>query len=300
MSALDDFMSYIQVERKYSSNTALAYESDIKQFNTFIENNYNLNIIDNFDNLNAITIKHFRAWILDLTNQKLERTSIHRKASSLKSYFRFFQKQNIVKGNPALRIILPKKQKKLPVFIPEKTIINMLDSITWKNDFLQARNQAIFEILYGCGIRRQELVTLKYNNVDLANKLLKVMGKGKKERILPFGETIALALKTYFEACDSYGLNYKQDVFITEKNEPIYSRLVYKIVNESLKLYADLPKNSPHILRHTYATHLLDKGADLNAVKELLGHSSLASTQVYTHNTLAKLKSVYKLAHPKS
>jgi integrase/recombinase XerC len=246
-----------------------------------------------------LKLNHLRAWV-GFLSVDYAKTSIHRKVSSVKSLLKFAVRQGAIVKNPAKNLVLPKKAKPLPVFVPETQMLQLMDEVNWDGDFKQARNQLILELLYGCGLRRTELCQIQYNQIDYTQQLIRIIGKGKKERYVPFGNKVLQAMKNYEKICHEKGMNFKQNYLITEQSKPIYGQLVYRIVRESLVKSLYLQKNSPHVLRHTFATHLLDRGAELNAVKEFLGHSSLASTQVYTHNTLSRLKSVHKLAHPKS
>jgi integrase/recombinase XerC len=195
---------------------------------------------------------------------------------------------------------VPKAEKKLPGFLKEDAITPLFEGLEYPDTFEGQRDKALLEVLYGCGLRRSELISLEYKHIDWPNQTIKVMGKGRKERIVPLGSFASQALKDYLKVCDDQGISYRAEVFVLENGNPLYPRLVHRIVEKHLNQVCSLQKKSPHVLRHTFATHLLNRGADLNAIKELLGHKSLAATQVYVHNSISKLKDVYHKAHPKA
>jgi len=225
--------------------------------------------------------------------------TINRKISTLKSFYKFLLKKGIINYNPLLKVVTPKVPKRLPLFVSENDMQNLLDKIEFENSFEGKRNKLILELFYVSGIRLTELINLKINDIDLENSLVKVLGKRNKERLIPINKTFILNLKSYLNEAKNIrkSNNY---VFLTLKGEKIYQKLVYRIVNYYLSIVTTISKKSPHILRHTFATHMLNNGADLNAIKEILGHSSLAATQVYTHNSLKKLKTIYNQAHPRA
>lgn len=293
------FIEYLRTEKRYSDHTILAYKHDIETFSEFIEDEFGLKLFEYSVHIQQLKLNHVRSWVGFLSSD-YAKSSVHRKISAIKSLIKYIIRQGGLEKNPTKNLILPKKPKPLPVFIPENQMINFLDEVTWKGSFNQYRNQLIFELLYGCGLRRSELCQIQYHSIDFGQQLIRVVGKGKKERFVPFGIKVLQAMKNYEDICGEKGLQYRANYLLTEDGKPMYGQLVYRIVKEALVKSLTIRKNSPHILRHTFATHLLDRGADLNAVKEFLGHSSLASTQVYTHNTLSRLKSVHKNAHPKS
>jgi len=296
---LAQFIQFLKVEKKYSEHTILAYQHDIESFAIFLEEEWGVfSLFTSVSNIQTLQLKHLRAWVGTLSSD-YAKTSIHRKISAIKSFLKFSMKEGWLSKNPAKHLILPKKNKPLPIFVPETQMLQVMENISWNGDFNQVRNQLIFELLYGCGLRRSELCQIQYSRIDYSQMLISITGKGKKQRIVPFGEQVQKAMQAYEAICQEKGLYYKNTYILTEDGKPLYGLLVYRIVRESLSLHTQLKKNSPHILRHTFATHLLDHGADLFAVKELLGHSSLTSTQVYTHNSLSRLKTVHQLSHPK-
>ena len=288
------FLSYIKDEKRYSSNTFIAYETDLLQFEQFIKDTYNLSLEDD------VNFHQVRAWIVSLVQNKISSKSIARKLSSLKSFYKFLQRHGLVKSNPVLKITIPKIGKRLPGYIPEEQLAVLFNSIEIKEDFENIRDKLIIEILYTCGLRKSELIGLLIDDIDLQNSRLKVLGKGNKQRFIPFGMVLNTSVRKY--------LKWRKENIIIENNYLFYNkygnklgpRSVYNIVVKMLSLVTSIDKKSPHILRHSFATHLTERGADLNSIKTLLGHSSLAATQVYTHNTIGKLKEAYELAHPKS
>jgi integrase/recombinase XerC len=293
------FHQYLHVERNYSPHTILAYTSDLKVFQGFLAEHYSLDVFDP-KAAAAVTHRMIRVWMGELMDADLGNRSVGRKLASLSAYFRYLRKTGYITQNPASKISAPKIEKKLPAFLKHDSIEQLFDGITFDADFEGDRDRAILEVLYSCGLRRSELVGLQFRNVDFANFTVKVMGKGRKERIVPLGAHAAKAMKAYMRACDTKGFDYRQEFFLKSDGEPIYDRLVHRVVDHYLKQVSSLTKTSPHVLRHTFATHLLDRGADLNAIKEMLGHTSLAATQIYVHNTISKLKDVYAKAHPKA
>jgi len=291
----NSFLKYLQFERRYSSNTVIAYENDLKQFSDYLETVYGVS-----DAVNTEFI-HVRSWIVQLMSDKVSTRSINRKLSTLKSYFKYLQKRELIESNPMQKVIAPKAGKKLPVFLSANQTEQLFNQIEFEDSFNGLRDQLILELLYTTGMRRAELIHLKLSAIDFKANRLTVLGKGNKERIIPFGETLKRIIFSYIEHRKaSFPDTATNNLLLTNKGEPVYPKLVYNTVKKYLSLVTTLEKRSPHVLRHTFATHLMDKGADMNAVKELLGHSSLAATQVYTHNSIEKLKRAYKQAHPKA
>lgn len=293
------FRQYLEVERNYSKHTVQAYRSDLLACRDFLLNHYEIDI---FIEANASQLTHrmVRVWMGELLESGLGNRSVARKVASLSAYFRFLQKGGIVESNPVAKVKVPKFEKKLPAFLKHESINQLFEGLDFGADFEGLRDRALLETFYSCGIRRSELVSLQFRDIDFPNSTVKVMGKGRKERIVPLGNFAAKAMKAYMSVCDENGLDYRGNFFLRADGKPIYDRLVHRIVDRTLKQVSSLTKTSPHVLRHTFATHLLDRGADLNAIKEMLGHTSLAATQVYVHNTISKLKDVYSKAHPKA
>jgi len=243
-----------------------------------------------------------RSWIVSLVSNSISSRTINRKISTLKSYYKFLLKENIVKTNPMVKIISPKTNKNIPEFVAKEKMDILFDDIEFGNDFEGTRNRLIIELFYFTGMRLTELIELKDKDIDENNQRLKVLGKRNKERIIPFSNVLLDSIKNYRLAKDKIleGKESNNYLFITSKGKKIYEKLVYRVVNSYLGKVSTLKKKSPHVLRHTFATHMLNNGADLNAIKEILGHANLSATQVYTHNTVEKLKSIYKQAHPRA
>ena len=290
----ESFLKYLRYEKRVSPNTLLAYQTDLQQFEDFLHQTFPEATITHAD------YGTIRAWIIHLVDQKQQATSVNRKIACLRSFYKFLRIREVIANDPMARVKVLKARKKLPVFALEKDMVSALDSKTFNHSFEGIRNQLIIELLYGTGIRLSELIHLKETQVDRKNCLIKVLGKRNKERIIPFPENIVSLIEEYRHLRNQVVERMPHDLlFVTSKGTPCYPMMINRIVKAYLK-DAALDKRSPHVLRHTYATHLLDKGAEINALKDLLGHSSLAATQVYTHNSLEKLKKVFDQAHPKA
>lgn len=290
----DSFLKYLEYEKRLSRHTVLAYKIDLQQFEDFI-----LNI---FPESKPETADYglIRSWIINLVENGIEPLSVNRKIACLRSFYKFLLRQEFISKDPMMKIKVLKTKKKLPSFIKEGEMIKMLDHTLFGDTFRDVRDKLILELFYATGIRLSELIALKENQIDLSNRTLKVLGKRNKERIIPFSKSIISILKKYMSIRNKeVELKDHGFFFVTEKGEPCYPMMIYRRVKEYLKTTSS-EKTSPHVLRHTYATHLLNKGAEINAVKDLLGHSSLAATQVYTHNSIEKLKKVFDQAHPKA
>jgi integrase/recombinase XerC len=291
--SVSSFISYLAFEKKYSPHTIKAYKKDIKEFAAFCETEYQIKTIDH------VEYGMIRSWIVALVDRGISNRSVNRKITSLKSYFKFLLKVEKIETNPLAKHKALKMAKKVEIPFSEEEMNQLLYEIPFDDNFEGIRDRLIIELFYATGMRRSELINLKVKDLDLNNKTLKVIGKRNKERIIPVLEKTALLFKEYFLLRDA--LEKTDDfVFLTGTGNKIYETLVYRVINGYFSRVSTKIKKSPHILRHTFATHMLNKGADLNAVKELLGHSSLASTQVYTHNSIAELKKVHAMAHPRS
>jgi integrase/recombinase XerC len=286
----DGFLEFIQYEKRASKHTLVAYSNDIKQFVTYLSTTYEITKIEEVNH----TI--IRSWIVSLMEQKISPRSVNRKITTLKTFYKFLLRQSIVTENPMLKILSPKTSKRLPVFIEKEKMDTLLDDTVFGDDFEGQRNKLIIELFYATGIRLSELINLKQSNVDLYLCQIKVLGKRNKERIVPFNTILKDQIQHYITA--KAGLN-DEFLFINKNGKQLYEKFVYRIVNTYLSQITTVNKKSPHVLRHTFATHMLNNGADLNAIKELLGHANLSATQVYTHNTVEKLKNIHKQAHPK-
>jgi integrase/recombinase XerC len=290
---LNAFLSYLQFEKRYSVHTITAYTNDLIQFFDFIESQY-----DKFE-LEQVSGTMVRTWLASLKEAELTGKSLNRKISSLKSFFKFqIQKGTLIKS-PMETVTSPKISKRLPAFVAENDIEQLLLNLSFAEGWKGFTEKMVIQLFYATGMRLSELIQCKQNNVDLGKKQIKVLGKGNKERILPISAELALELKKYIQqkSDEAQGV---PNLFVSEKGKPLQPRAVYTFVKFYLSQVTTLQKKSPHVLRHSFATHLMNNGADLNAVKELLGHSSLAATQIYTHNTIEKLKEVFAKAHPKA
>ena len=293
--SLEAFVSYLHLERNYSAHTIKAYSKDISDFKEYCTNEHQLETIQNAN------YPLIRSWIVGLVEQGVSNRSINRKVSSLKSYYKFLLKIGAIENNPLLKHKALKTEKRIQVPFSEHEMAQVLNAIEYTTDFLGQRDKLIIELLYATGIRRAELINVKTSDIDFYTKTLKVLGKRNKERILPVLPHLLETVKTYLGFRDSISETVDKDYFLlTESGYKIYETLVYRVINKYLSKVSPKVKKSPHMLRHTFATHLLNQGADLNAVKELLGHSSLASTQVYTHSSIAKLKEVHATSHPRN
>jgi integrase/recombinase XerC len=289
------FLKYLQFEKRVSINTLRSYTNDLNQFIDFANSNFEITQIE------KASEKAVRAWVISLMEKDLSSISVNRKISTLKTFYKFLLRENVISSNPMDKVISPKKSKKLPLFVEENQINKLLDDFSFGIDFSGVRNRTIIEMFYNTGIRLSELIGLKLGDIDLKSCTIKVLGKRNKERILPLHLPFVKSLKEYLSLKEQEFNNIENNYFfLTDKGNKMYEKFVYNIVNKYLNFVTTIEKKSPHILRHTFATHMLNNGADLNAIKELLGHSSLAATQVYTHNTFEKLKSIYKQAHPRA
>lgn len=291
----DLFLKYLQFEKRFSVNTVKSYSNDLTQFIIYIEKQFSLTEPEKANE------KNIRSWIVYLMENGFSSLTVNRKISTLKTFYKFLQLQGYALSNPMDRVVSPKTTKKIPLFVEEKQITALLDDNSFGTDFSGLRNRTIIETFYNTGIRLSELIGIKNSDVDLYNNTIKVLGKRQKERIVPIHSSFAQTLKNYMQSKNSeFGKIEHDYFFITDKGEKLYEKFVYRIVNKYLTVVTTIEKKSPHILRHTFATHMLNHGADLNAIKELLGHASLSATQVYTHNTFEKLKTIYKQAHPRA
>lgn len=295
---MDLFFDYLRFERRYSPHTLLSYQTDMRQFAEYLRGAYELADPAQADH----TL--IRSWVVTLMQQDLDPRTVNRKIACLRSYFKFLLTTGVVSRNPMLRIKAPKMAKKLPDFVPEDSLNGLLNSFAFPDTFAGIRDQLVLELLYGTGIRLSELIGIRPDDVSVAGRTVRVTGKGNKQRMVPLNPTLVAVLERYiafrkreFGAID----NAHSQLLVTDKGEPLYEKLVYRTVKHYLsQITTASSQQHPHVLRHSFATHLLGKGADLNAIKELLGHANLAATQVYTHLSIDKLKSVFEQAHPKA
>lgn len=293
MDYQESFIAYLQFEKRDSSHTTTAYRKDLNQFTQFCVERRG-----EFD-AGSVDRKLVRDWVVRLMEQGLSPRSVRRKISTLKSYFRFLMKMGHLEASPIVDLPLPRLKKRLPVFVEEPRLHHLLDDGFFTADFSGVRDKLVITLLYGTGIRLAELLTLPVAQVDTEQSQIKVTGKRNKQRIIPFPMSMRSQIREYLLLREGVTGSSDGPLVVSDKGDPAYRKLIYRIVNRYLSQVTLADRKSPHVLRHTYATHLLNKGADLNAVKELLGHSSLAATEVYTHTTFEKLRSIYQQAHPR-
>jgi len=284
------FINYLTSEKRFSEHTIISYSTDLTQFLNFINKEFEIST-----QASEISFQIVRSWIASLLEKGVSPRSVNRKISTLKTYFKFLIRENAITESPMLKVVAPKSKKRLPVFIEENQIENLLNQIKFDDGFVGERDKLIIELFYVTGVRLSELVNIKISDVDFNNNLIKVLGKRNKERLIPLSISIVNELEFFIK---KYDLN--QYLFTNLGGTKVYNKLVYRVVKKYISKISSVSKKSPHILRHTFATHMLNNGADINAIKELLGHANLSATQVYTHNTIGKLKSIYKQAHPRA
>lgn len=292
---VDQFLTYLQHEKRYSPHTVQSYRTDLIQFEDFMLQTFELQIID----AAYIHIRDYMVWLME---EGAAESSIGRKLSALRSFYKYFVREGVVQSSPVALVKAPKAPKRLPVFVDDQKLDMLLDSeVFFDESFSSVRDRLVIEALFGTGIRLSELLTLKESDVNFYDSNIRVLGKRNKERIVPISKPLEDQLRNYIELKTLQNFDNKTEgLFVTDKGEAAYPKLIYRIVQRYLSFVSTQDKKSPHVLRHSYATSLLNRGADLNAIKELLGHASLAATQVYTHNSVERLKSIYKQAHPKA
>ncbi len=288
------FIDYISYEKRYSHHTIQAYRKDLSQFTAFFIEQYQI------DDVSKAGHQHIRSWLVYLMENGLSTRSVLRKLSTLKSFYKYLIRNSIIDHNPTLVVVAPKTPTRNPEFIDEENMSKLFERVTFADDFTGLRDRLILEVFYGTGIRLSELIELQEQDISFHNNTIKVLGKRNKERLIPFTIKMRQQLSDYIQIKKNNAFEADKQLFITAKGNKLYPRLVYRIVNKYLSQVTTLTKKSPHILRHTFATHMLNRGADLNAVKEFLGHANLAATQIYTHNTVDKLKKIYQQAHPRA
>ena len=286
---IEDFIDYVKSEKRYSEYTVVSYITDLNQFIRFLHKEYQIS------DPKIIKFKIIRNWITSMLDSNLKPSTVKRKISTLKTYFKFLLINKYIDLNPTLKIVSPKSSKKLPVFVEKDKMDNLFDSNFFEDHFEGKRDRLIIELFYLTGIRLSELINIQLLDVDFTNSQIKVLGKRNKERMIPITHQ---TLKIISDFISFYQI--KKYLFCEENGKRLYPKKVYRIVNKYLEKISSLQKKSPHILRHTFATHMLNNGADINAIKEILGHANLSATQIYTHNSIKKLKNVHKQAHPKA
>lgn len=292
---IDSFLKHLQYEKRASPNTVLAYQNDLQQFYDFLLTN------DSQIQVQFAGYGTIRSWIVQLVESGIEAPSVNRKIACLRTFYKYLLRQEVITKDPMMKIKVLKAKKKLPGFVKESDMVNLLDNQSFADTFEGWRDRLILELFYGTGIRLSELIHLKENSINLQSRTIKVLGKRNKERVIPFSSGLVLIIEKYLTIRNREVQKKEHgNLFVTENGESCYPMMIYRTVKKYLKDFTSVEKRSPHILRHTYATHLLNKGAALNAVKDLLGHTSLAATQVYTHNSMEKLKKVFDQAHPKA
>ncbi len=288
---LHQFIQYLQQERRLSLNTVLSYHNDLKQFQAYLNLHFNLSLL-------RAHPEHIRSWMVSLKENRLSNRSINRKIASLRAFYKYLLTQDIIQSNPATLINTPKIEKRLPVFVPENEMHKLFEQIEFPDNVKGWRDKLILELFYYTGMRRNELIHLTISDIDLYNQAIKVLGKRNKERIVPMHPNLTQTVKQYLLLRQN--IHTPSDLlFVSGKHQPLNPRTVYRIVKKYLDLITTVNKRSPHIIRHTFATHMLNNGADLNSIKEILGHANLSATQVYTHNTMEKIKKIHQQAHPR-
>lgn len=289
------FLNFIRFEKRYSEHTAVSYENDLGQFARYMEEQFEQ------PDLRKTKHLHVRSWIVALMEENLSPKSINRKISTLRSFFNFMRKKQKIEVSPMQKIIAPKVGKRLPKHLTEENMIDLHEEIDMEQSFTSVRNRLIIQLFYNTGIRRSELIELTEANTDTRNHYIKVLGKGNKERQIPIPSSLSQQIEQYRALKTAEFETIEADTLIvTDKGKKLYPRFVYNIVQRFIAKVSTIDQKSPHVLRHTFATHLINNGAELNAIKELLGHANLSATQIYTHNSISRLKDIYKKAHPSS
>lgn len=294
MEDANAFIDYLKYEKRYSAHTIKSYSVDIKQFLQFIEEqgqDVNISLVDD---------RVVRDWVIFLLNKGVSSRSVNRKITTLKSFFKFLKRNRKIEKNPMDRVVAPRTEKKLPVFVDEKQMSTLLSDVSFSDDFEGWRDKLIIDFFYQTGIRLIELINIKLRDVLEGDQLIKVLGKRNKERLIPVSGGLLKEIKVYLGFRRDVVAQGNEFLFLTSRGNQMYPVLLYRIVKKSLDQVTTIDQRSPHVLRHTFATHMLNRGADLNAIKEFLGHANLSATQIYTHNSFEKLKQIYNQAHPRA
>lgn len=292
--AIEIFLDWCQKEKNYSTHTISSYENALSQFQEYFYDEFEAN--PEIEQIETDDVRPFLGWLHDRNQSK---NSLRLKISSVKSFFKFLSKREMIRSNPASSVFTPKKSRKLPSFLTKKEYEELLDQFD-KNDIIGSRNIALIELIYSSGLRISEALSLKISDVLGLNDSLKITGKGKKQRIVPLGKQAISAIGNYLNQRTNIPNKGHLELFLTKTGKPLSPNGAWRFINNSMKLVTDSPQKSPHVLRHSFATHLVDNGADINSVSEMLGHSSLSTTQIYTHLSASKLKETYKMAHPRA
>ena len=291
---IDDFLIYLTTQKRFSPHTVTSYKNDLSATAQYVLEIYEI------EDIKQISFFHIRSYIVNLMKNGMTAKSVNRKISSLRSFYKYLVKKEFVDTNPMLKIVAPKIPKRLPDYVSKSDVSVLFDTLPYGDEYVEARNFIVILLLYNTGMRKSELISLTQHSIDFAQKRLTVIGKGNKERIIPVSDDLLSKVDRYIKIRNQTFESAAVNLLLTEKGKVMYPKLVYNIVNKVLVQIASNTKKSPHILRHTFATHMANNGAELNAIKELLGHASLAATQVYTHNSIQKLKDVYQRSHPKA
>lgn len=290
ITLIKNFLDYLTIEKRYSVHTTISYRNDLNQFNLYLSESYS------GIKFQKVEMIHVRSYMVHLLESKLAKSTVARKVSSIKSLYKFMKKEQLISSSPIQLLETPKLDSRLPVFLKEEEVVNLFEEFKFEDSFSGKRDKMILYLFYQTGIRLSELIGIK--DVDVRNGELKVLGKRNKERIIPLSNNIQPLIDQYLNLKDELGFK-KKYFFVTDNGNKLYEKFVYRKVNYYLSMVSSKHKKSPHILRHTFATHMLNNGADLNSIKEILGHENLSATQVYTHNTFQKLKSIHKQSHPR-
>lgn len=290
ITLIKNFLDYLTIEKRYSVHTTVSYKNDLNQFNLYLSESYS------GIEFQKVEMIHVRSYMVHLLESKLAKSTVARKVSSIKSLYKFMKKEQLISSSPIQLLETPKLDSRLPIFLKEEEVVNLFEEFKFEDSFSGKRDKMILYLFYQTGIRLSELIGLK--DVDVRNGELKVLGKRNKERIIPLSNNIQPLIDQYLNLKDELGFK-KKYFFVTDNGNKLYEKFVYRKVNYYLSMVSSKQKKSPHILRHTFATHMLNNGADLNSIKEILGHENLSATQVYTHNTFQKLKSIHKQSHPR-
>ena len=290
ITLIKNFLDYLTIEKRYSVHTTVSYKNDLNQFNLYLSESYS------GIEFQKVEMIHVRSYMVHLLESKLAKSTVARKVSSIKSLYKFMKKEQLISSSPIQLLETPKLDSRLPVFLKEEEVVNLFEEFKFEDSFSGKRDKMILYLFYQTGIRLSELIGIK--DVDVINGELKVLGKRNKERIIPLSFNIQPLIDQYLNLKDELGFK-KKYFFVTDNGNKLYEKFVYRKVNYYLSMVSSKQKKSPHILRHTFATHMLNNGADLNSIKEILGHENLSATQVYTHNTFQKLKSIHKQSHPR-